>query len=531
MASVVVPLTGGLVLVGWGLDIAPLKSVFPGLPKMVPNTALAVTLAGTALGLLRKEPVPPLRRGLAGAFSAGAALIGLFTLAEYLFGWDLGLDQLLVSQSARVGEGPIPGRPGFHTALTLALTGLAFLLLDVRQRRGPQPAHLLMLLAALIALLALIGYACGVPAFYGSVSFWPNTGMALHTALLVPLLGAGLVCARPAAGLMAILLSTGPGGTVVRWLLLAPVVLPLVLGWLRLAGQRAGLYNPDLGGWLFALSNIAVFTLIIWWNASVLHRADAERTRAEQSFRVAAETATELNLQLADANKELEAFCYSVSHDLRAPLRAIDGFSRICLEEHAPALPDEAREYLHDIRRNTQHMGRLIDDLLTLSRMSRQPIHQQAVSMTALVRQCLEDLRREREGRRVEVIVGELPDCEGDPSLLKQVWMNLLSNALKYTRPRDPAVIEICCGAPPQDKGGVQPYCVRDNGVGFDMAYAGKLFGVFQRLHRAEEFEGTGVGLAIVQRIIHRHGGRIWAEAEPGKGATFCFTLGGAPHD
>jgi GAF domain-containing protein len=229
--------------------------------------------------------------------------------------------------------------------------------------------------------------------------------------------------------------------------------------------------------------------------------------------------------ELEAANKELEAFSYTVSHDLRAPLRAIDGFSRILLEEHAPYLSDEARRYLHIVRDSAQEMGQLIDDLLSFSRLGRQPLTKQLVAPAHLVRQALEDLRSEREGRCVNLVIGELPACQADPVLLKQVFVNLLANALKFTRRREVASIEIGC----REAGGEVVYFVKDNGVGFEMQYAAKLFGVFQRLHRVEDYEGTGVGLAIVQRIIHRHGGRVWAEAAVDQGATFAFTLGGAP--
>ncbi|MBI2939286.1 MAG: MEDS domain-containing protein [Chloroflexi bacterium] len=257
-------------------------------------------------------------------------------------------------------------------------------------------------------------------------------------------------------------------------------------------------------------------------------RAEEERTRLlamEQAARTEAEAATarlqEVNQQLIAANKELEGFSYSVSHDLRAPLRAIDGFSRILLEEHAPELVPDAQRYLHLVRNNAQQMGRLIDDLLAFSRLSRQPLNKQTVELSDLVRQVLEDLRAEREGRRVEVRVGDLPPCQADPALLRQVLMNLLANALKFTRKRELAEMEV--GS--REVRGERVYFVKDNGVGFDMRYADKLFGVFQRLHRAEEYEGTGVGLAIVQRIIHRHGGRVWAEAAVNEGATFLFQI------
>ena len=199
----------------------------------------------------------------------------------------------------------------------------------------------------------------------------------------------------------------------------------------------------------------------------------------------------------------------------------MDGFSRLVLEEYGPQLPPEAGHYLQNVCRGAQQMGTLIDDLSAFSQLSRRALRRQSVSMADLVRQTVEDLRSQREGRHIEIRQGDLPPCEGDPALLKQVWINLLANAQKYTRQRANAVIEIGCTL--HENGTI--YFVRDNGAGFDMQYAGKLFGVFQRLHRAEDFEGTGVGLAIVQRIIQRHGGRIWAEAAVDRGATFYFTL------
>ena len=249
------------------------------------------------------------------------------------------------------------------------------------------------------------------------------------------------------------------------------------------------------------------------------------KLNAELEERVQQRTA-----QLNVANKELEAFSYSVSHDLRAPLRAIDGFSRILMEDHAAQMPEEALHYLQLVRNNTKQMGHLVDDLLAFSRLGRQRVKRETVAIGRIVQQCLDELKGTLGGRRVEFTLGELPACKADPALLKQVWFNLLANAVKYSGNRPEARIEIGCRS---DGNGFaeQVYFVKDNGVGFDMRYAHKLFGVFQRLHRAEDYEGTGVGLAIVQRIIHRHGGRVWAEAVVDQGATFFFSLpGGSDH-
>ena len=252
-----------------------------------------------------------------------------------------------------------------------------------------------------------------------------------------------------------------------------------------------------------------------------------ERKRAEDEIRrlnvELEERVTQRTAALEGANKELEAFSYSVSHDLRAPLRAVDGFSQAVLEDYGAKLPEEGRRYLQTIRGGAQRMGLLIDDLLTFSRLSRLPLRKQAVNMTELTREALEELNGFRQGRQVDVRIDDLPSCEGDPALLKQVWVNLLSNAIKYTRKREAAVVEVRS----RQENGEMVYSVADNGTGFPMQYAHKLFGVFQRLHRSEEFEGTGVGLAIVQRVVHRHGGRVWAEAAVDRGATFNFTIQG----
>ena len=249
-----------------------------------------------------------------------------------------------------------------------------------------------------------------------------------------------------------------------------------------------------------------------------------QRRAKEEILRLNSELAERANgstAQLEAANRELEAFSYSISHDLRAPLRTIDGFSKIVLEEYGPALPEEGRDYLHAVRRGAQSMAKLIDDLLAFSRLSRQALHRQDLDTAEIVRAALDAVWPQYPGRQEDVHMGPLPRSNADPALLRQVWVNLLSNAYKFTGRTANPRIEV--GA---IEGETPTFFVRDNGVGYDPRYATKLFTVFQRLHGVTEFPGTGVGLAIVQRIVHRHHGRIWAEGVPDAGATFYFTLG-----
>jgi signal transduction histidine kinase len=257
---------------------------------------------------------------------------------------------------------------------------------------------------------------------------------------------------------------------------------------------------------------------------AILHAI--ERERLEQRYRkLNAELETRISERTAEleaANEELEAFSYSVSHDLRAPLTQIHGFASLLLDNQATRLDERGQKYLHNIKDGVMRMSALIDDLLMLAKVSRQELKVCEVGLNALVEGVLKEFKEETQEREVDWHVGELPFMKCDYGLMRQALINLLSNAVKYTRKREHAVIEISA----KIIDGKQTIIVRDNGVGFDMKYADKLFAPFQRLHREKEFAGTGIGLAIVQRIIHKHSGRIWAQSEAGLGATFYFTIG-----
>ena len=258
--------------------------------------------------------------------------------------------------------------------------------------------------------------------------------------------------------------------------------------------------------------------LVLLNDVTERNRAQQELERLNRELEDRVRSRTE---QLEAANKELEAFSYSVSHDLRAPVRHIDGFVKL-LERELPPSTEKTAHYLRTIAASSQRMAALIDDLLALSRTGRAPLDMRNVQLRQLVEEVIVDLKPDFARRKLEWRIAPLPAVRADPSLLRVVLQNLLDNAVKYTEPQEAAVVEI--GALRLDDGDTAVY-VRDNGVGFDMRYADRLFGVFQRLHRAEEFEGSGIGLATARRVIHRHGGRIWGEGEPGRGACFYFTI------
>jgi signal transduction histidine kinase len=360
-------------------------------------------------------------------------------------------------------------------------------------------------------------------------------------------------------------LSDTAGGFMLRCLLPVPILVPVAAGLIQSLAQQFGVVDKSLLAWVFSSANIFIFTLLFWWSANVLHETDLRRRAAEADLRklnaelegrVASRTAQlantnqelllenaerrraedeirklnttleqrviERTAQINAAYKELEAFSYSVSHDLRAPLRAINSYAELLAEE-TPHLSETGRSHLQSIHRNTSKMEALIEDLLTFSRVSHQALEKQKVSLDKLARQTFEELQPETGGRKIEFAVQPDLSCCADRALLKQVLFNLLSNAVKFTRGRDSAVIQI--GQRPSEGNGPGAFFVRDNGAGFNMDQADRLFGVFQRLHHKEDFEGTGLGLAIVQNIIHRHGGRVWTQAVLDQGATFYFTL------
>ena len=607
-------------LVGWVFGVESLKSVFPGLTAMNPLTALLFLTAGLALAL---------PRGQALILPAGLllGLMGLFRMISYA-GWDLGLDTLMFRHA--LGAYSPSNRMAPNTSFGFLMTGLA--LVFFKRRQSPWSAKAgqsLALAATWLALFAMLGYSYQVPRFYGIGSFIP---MALNTAICFALINSAMLLARRGEGWMACLSDDGPGGIMARRLLPFTLMIPALLGFLRLQGQWSGWYNTETGTALFAIALIAAFSGLVWYNALLLGRVDLARRASErernryarffslsvdmfciadfngyfkelsdmwetvlghpkeemlqrpyldfihpedrrktsmeaaqnaQGVRTlsfenryrckdgsykwllwAAKPVTEERLiyivarditqrkeaedtlrhyaaKLEQSNHELDAFSYSVSHDLRSPLRTIDGFSQVMLEDYTDRLDDQGKDCLNRIRQGCQQMGRLIDDLINLSRVIRHEFRVEETDLSAVAGSVMEEFKNADRSREVAFALPAGVSVRGDPGLLRAALENLLGNAWKFTGKKKDAKIEFGV----LRKNGEAIYFVKDNGAGFDMAYANKLFGAFQRLHSQEEFAGTGIGLATTQRIVHRHGGRIWAEGAIDQGAAFYFTL------
>ena len=508
-------------LIAWTTGFLRLASVSDAYIPMAPSTAIGFLIAGGAIISLAQ------RRD--GAFGLGArvaatvlSVLAIVQLVEVFARLPLpDLEAALVAQPGEFGAVPL-ARMSPLTAVSFLLAGASLALLTANRKTVSQ--HAAGILGAVVAVggaTVSLGYAFGAPLLYGGRII----PMALTTAVGFIGVGAALVAlAGPASLPLAPFCGTSARARLLR------VFLPLTVGTVlvnrilsHVISSRVEA-NPALLAALLALVSALLVGGVVSWVARALgaaiDRAEAEMTQSRDELERRVRARTD---ELSALNRELEAFSYSVSHDLRAPLRHIAGFAALLQKRAGPHLDDENRRHLDTISDAAKRMGRLIDDLLTLSRTTRAALEKRTVSLDTLVREAKSEVEGHAAGRRIEWrIQNPLPDVQVDPGLFRQVLINLLSNAVKYTSQRPVAEIEV---GVERDANGETIIFVKDNGVGFDMQYAHKLFGVFQRLHRTEEFEGTGIGLANVNRIVQRHGGRAWADAGIGRGATFYVAL------
>jgi signal transduction histidine kinase len=523
---------GFAVLLGWVFDVRALIRISPGFATMKANTALAFALSGVALWSLTHiagNTPPRLRVKRDNLFlrvsqvcAVTIALIGLLTLSEFLFGWAPGIDNLIVRDYHTVRT-PHPGRMSPATALGFVLLGVALLIMDLETRSGKRPAQWLVIPILLDGFIALLGYAYGVESLYRVGAY---ASIALHTATMDVLISAGFLLARPDKGLMVVATDTTAGGWIFRRFLPTAVILVPVLGWLRLHGQRAGFFGFEFGLALLVMSNVVVLSVLIWWASSFVRRESLDRTeseerlgkdkeRADEQAAILERRVAERTAELQETVAELERSSYTISHDLRAPIRAVHAFADFLLADFGEKIGTTGRDYLDRIKSSAQRMDRLIEDVLAYSRVSRSELRLTLVDLDRL----LDSLVREYASPAHVQISHPLGAVRANQGLLEQAVLNLLDNAVKFVRPGTRPQIDVWSET---DNARLR-LVVHDHGIGVPAGNTDRIFKTFERAH--EGFPGTGIGLAIVKRAVERMNGRVGFESKANEGSSFWLEL------
>jgi signal transduction histidine kinase/CheY-like chemotaxis protein len=519
VVSFLVMLVGLLVLAGWTFDLDHLKGVYGGI-SMKANTALSLTLAGASLWALnRREPSPLLR--LVGQIAAAiVALIGALTLSQHLFGWNLGIDQMLFTEPLGERATASPGRMGPNASTSFTLSGLALLLLHTR--RAVSLAQVLSSLVIVLALLAIIGYLYQVEALYGVARY---TGIALHTTITFLVLGLGLLAARSDQGIVSVISSDRAGSRMGRRLLIAAVLVPLLMGWLRLLGQRAGYYETDFGTSLLVVVIVVIFTVIIWQSAANLNHIEQQRLTAESAREQLYASEKRARAEAERANRLKDEFLATVSHELRTPLNAILGWGTMIRQGRL----DDAMfaRAMEAIERNARAQAQLVEDLLDVSRiitgklrLDVRPIH-----LISIISAATDSIRpaAQAKGIKLEMVLDPSAGhiC-GDATRLQQVIWNLLSNAVKFTPTG--GVVQVTLNRV-DSKAQIN---VSDTGEGVTPDFLPYIFDRFQQADGSitRSHGGLGLGLAIARYLVEMHGGTIEARsAGQGQGAAFTVKL------
>ena len=522
LGSVLLPLVLALLgLAGWLSGSLRLASVRTQYIPMAPSTAIGFLLVSAAVIGIALEAGVAVRNAVR-VVAALLSVLAIVKLLEFFTGTAaLNLEATLVARPADFGTVPL-ARMSPLTAVAFLATGLTLVVLTgFPARASRDTGGVLGGLVALEGTTVVLGYVFGAPLLYGGRII----PMALTTGVAFMGTGVAMVAlAGPTATPLRAFCGDSARARLLRVFLPLTVFAVLFNGILTHVILERVRANPALLAAVFALVSAAAVGVAISWMARSLGTAiDHAELVMNQSRDALEQRVRERTADLSAVNRELESFSYSVSHDLRAPLRHVTGFTALLQKDAAAQLDEPNQRRLTQVSDAAQRMSQLIDDLLELSRTARAALQKRPTSLTALVREAQAEITVQAAGRQILWHVQDsLPEIDVDPGLFRLVLINLFSNAVKYTSPRPVAEIEFGTTAGTDEE---TVLFVRDNGVGFDVQYAHKLFGVFQRLHRAEEFEGTGVGLANVSRIVQRHGGRAWAESELGRGATFYVAL------
>ena len=508
--SIIIVIIGVIVLIGWAFNIPIFKSPGPDFPTIKSNVALCFILIGASLWLQQTKRINVHNRRAAQILAIIILIIGLLTIIEHIFNLNLGLDQILFIEPYGATNTFSPNRISFITAIELVITSIALLILDKKVNKHI-PTQYLMILEGILALMVLLGYLYNAPEFY---QIYYYNAASIYGGITFMLIFLAVLAARPETGFMKVLTSGEYGSKFGLRILFALAFISIVLGWLRIFGQNLGYYSAAFGTALYTISILIILSILVWNSILSLNKTDRERKEANNELKKNLE-------ELERSNKELQSFTHITSHDLQEPLRTIASYSQLIERRYKGQLDSDADEFLEYMVSDAKRMKSMIQGLLDYSHVEARGDKFNEVNTKKALDTALSNLQYSINQCHAEVTHDPLPIIFADECQIVSIFQNLIDNALKFQKRDETPKIHI--SAKKHDNEWI--FSVKDNGIGIEDQYLNIIFEVFKRLHAVGEYEGAGIGLAIVKRIIDRHGGHIWVESSPGYGSTFYFTI------
>jgi signal transduction histidine kinase len=517
--SILISIIGLLVLIGWLFKISILLSPGSGFSTIKTNAGLAFLLIGFSLWFVQTKRINFYNQRISQVLAGIVVIIGVLTLIEYIFNLNLGIDQLLIKEAVGALNTSSPNRMALTSSVNFILAGISILLWNVKTPRVYRPTQIIAIVGGFISLLGLLAYIYDVSLFYHIPQF---TAIAFYAVIAFLLLFIAILFARPNIGMISIISSDNISGILSRRVLPLIVILPVIFGFILNYGVNIGLYNYQMSNVLFLFSIIIFLTILVWIIILSIKNIDDNRRLREIEYQTnLEEKVRERTKELEQSNKDLQQFAHVASHDLKEPLRMISSFLQLLERRYADELDEDANEFIGFAVTGAQRMDAMINDLLEYSKVANKKREFNNVNINKVLEISILNLNSAIDDNKAEITYNQLPTITGDEHLMILLFQNLISNSIKYTEENIIPKIDISA----IKESNQYLFKVKDNGIGMSPKHLDRIFTIFQRLHTKEEYEGTGIGLAIVQKIIHQHGGEIWVESELGKGTTFYFTI------
>ena len=509
-SSILSIIIGFTVFTGWIFDITIFKSISPSYSTIEPSTALSFILIGISLWLLQTNRVNHRNQKTAQLLALIVLTIGVLAIIEHLFNFNVSLDHMM--EAGGIIYISSSGIMAFSTAINLILISLAILVFDKETDKGYRPSEFLGIAVGYLTIFVIIGYIYQTAVY----SIYLYITMAIYSAFTFIIIVLGILSARPDKGIMEILISNKAGSNFGRKILLAIIISPLVLGWLRLLGQDFLLYDTKFGITLMVFFTILILTVLVTYNIVSTNKVDDKRLKAEKELKKLVE-------ELKHSNYELEQFTYITSHDLQEPLRTIASFTQLMEIRYKNKLDQDADEYIEFIVIAAKRMKMMIQGLIEYSQIGTSETRFKPVDTKEVLDITLSILNSAIGEINAVITHDPLPAIMGNKRQLVKLFQNLIGNSIKYRNPSEQLKIHI--SARKDEENNEYVFSIKDNGIGMEKKYGEKIFEIFKRLHTIDKYAGTGIGLAIAKRIVEHQNGKIWVESEPGRGSTFYFTL------